>query len=79
MTLYSIVLYLHVLASLGLFVTLGCEGLSLFHLRRASTVAEVHLWIEPVPPVCRFLPSAITNCISPRPSEPNTVRSHGTE
>ena len=48
MTLYSIVLYLHVLASIGLFATLGFEGLSLFHLRRASTLAEARLWIEPV-------------------------------
>jgi hypothetical protein len=48
MTLYSIVLYLHVLAALGLFATLSFEGWSLFHLRRASTLAEARLWIEPV-------------------------------
>jgi Zn-dependent protease len=44
MTLYSIVLYLHVLAAIGLFATL--------HLRPASGLAEARLWIEPVP-VCR--------------------------
>src|SRR5262249_23304905 len=49
MTLYSIVLYLHLLATLGLFAGLSFEVLSLFHLRHASTIAEVRLWIELVP------------------------------
>lgn len=49
MTLFAIVLYLHVLAAIGLFSTLGFEGLSLFHLRRAATLAEARLWIEPIP------------------------------
>ena len=49
MTLFAIVLYLHVLAAIGLFTTLGLEGLSLFHLRRAATLADARLWIEPIP------------------------------
>jgi hypothetical protein len=49
MTPYSIVLYLRVLAAIGLFATLSFESLSLFHLRRASTLAEARLWIDPVP------------------------------
>ena len=48
MTLYSIVLCLHLLAAPGLFTALGFEALSLFCLRRASTIAEPRLWIEPV-------------------------------
>jgi len=36
MTLYSIILFLHVAAVLGLFASLSFEVLSLFHLRRAS-------------------------------------------
>ena len=49
MSLYAFVLFLHVAAVLGLFACLSFEALSLFHLRRASTVAEARLWIDPVP------------------------------
>src|SRR5216684_3154974 len=49
MTLYSLVLFGHVTAMLALFACLSLEILSLLHLRRASTLPEVQLWIEPVP------------------------------
>jgi hypothetical protein len=49
MTLYSLVLFVHVAAVLPLFAVLSFEVLSLFHLRRASTLTEAQLWIEPVP------------------------------
>ena len=49
MTLYSLVLFIHVAAVLTLFAALSFEVLSLFHLRRASSLAEIRLWIEPVP------------------------------
>jgi hypothetical protein len=49
MTLYSLVLFLHIAAVLTLFAALTFEALSLFHLRRASTLAEARLWMEPVP------------------------------
>ena len=49
MTLYSLVLFVHISAVLGMFVALSFEILSLFHLRRVSTVAEARRWIEPVP------------------------------
>jgi hypothetical protein len=49
MTLYSLVLFLHVTAVLALFACLTLEVLSLFHLRRASTWTEARSWIEPVP------------------------------
>jgi hypothetical protein len=49
MTLYSIILFLHVAAVLALFASLSFEVLSLFHLRRASDLSDVHRWIDPVP------------------------------
>src|SRR5229473_3244776 len=49
MTLYSLVLFVHVTAVLGLSATLSFEVLSLFHLRRASTLNEASRWIEPIP------------------------------
>lgn len=49
MTLYSFVLFAHVTSVLALGACLTLEVLSLFHLRRASTLNEIKLWIEPVP------------------------------
>jgi hypothetical protein len=49
MTLYSLVLFVHVTAVLALFAVLSFELLSLFHLRRASTLAEARGWIDPIP------------------------------
>ncbi len=49
MTLYSSLLFAHVTSVLVLFACLSLETLSLFHLRRASTLNEIQLWIEPVP------------------------------
>jgi hypothetical protein len=49
MSLYSIILFLHVTAVLGLFGSLSFEFLSLSHLRRASDLGEVRRWVDPVP------------------------------
>lgn len=49
MTFYSMVLFVHVTAVLLLFAAMAVEVLSLFHLRRASTLTEVRLWIDPIP------------------------------
>jgi hypothetical protein len=49
MTLYSLVLFVHVTGVLSLFVVWGFEVLSLFHLRRVSTLTEARRWIGPVP------------------------------
>ena len=49
MSLYGFVLFSHVAAVLALFVCLSFEALSLFRMRRASTLAEARLWIEPMP------------------------------
>jgi hypothetical protein len=49
MTLFSLVLFAHVVAVLVMFAALSFEVLSLFHLRRAATLTEARLWIGPVP------------------------------
>ena len=49
MTFYAIILFTHVTAVLTMFAILSLEGLSLLHLRRASTFTEVGRWIELVP------------------------------
>ena len=49
MTLYLLVLFVHVIAVLGLSAALSFESLSLFQLRRVSNTTEVRRWIEPVP------------------------------
>ena len=51
MTFYSIILFWHVAAVLGLFASLSFEALSLFHLRRACDLSDVQRWIDPVPGV----------------------------
>src|SRR5215475_5332621 len=59
MTLYSIVLFLHVAAVLGLFATLSLEVLSLFHLRRASDLNDVLRWMDPLPGIPLLAPGSI--------------------
>lgn len=49
MTLYSIVLFVHIAAALSLFAALSIEVLSLFRLQRVSSLTEARQWIEPVP------------------------------
>ena len=49
MTLYAIVLYIHVLATLLLFAALSFEVLMLHRLRQAAGIAEARLWMDPVP------------------------------
>ena len=54
MTFYSFVLFAHIAAVLAMFACLSVEVLSLFRLRRSSTLSEVQLWIEPVPGLSRI-------------------------
>ena len=49
MTLYALALFIHVSAVLVLFAALSIEVLFLYRLRRASTLTEVLVWIDPVP------------------------------
>lgn len=49
MTLYSLVLFIHVSTVLVLAAVMSLETLFLYRLRRASTVSEALAWIEPVP------------------------------
>ena len=48
MTFYSVVLFVHITGVLVLFACLSVEVLALFCLQKASTLAEVRLWMEPV-------------------------------
>jgi hypothetical protein len=54
MTLYSFVLFAHITGVLAMFACLSLEVLSLSRLRRASTLSEIQLWIEPVPRLSRI-------------------------
>src|SRR5260370_7733798 len=49
MRFYSFVLFVHVTAVLALVGAVTFEALSLFHLRRASTLTEVRFWLDLVP------------------------------
>ena len=49
MTLRSLVLFVHVTAVLTMFAALSFEALSLFHLRRVSSLTEVRRCIDPIP------------------------------
>src|SRR6266478_9192950 len=49
MTFYSLILFIHVTAVLGLCAVLSFEVLSLFHLRRVSSSTEARVWVELVP------------------------------
>src|ERR1700686_5509864 len=51
MTLYSIVLFVHVVSALGVFAALSLESVGLVHLRRATSANEARLWIEFAPGV----------------------------
>jgi hypothetical protein len=49
MTLYALILIVHVAATFILFAALATEALSLRHLRRAGTLSEAQPWFAPWP------------------------------
>src|ERR1700676_2050207 len=49
MTLYSTVLFVHVVSALGIFAALSLEAAALVRLRRATTASEARLWMEFAP------------------------------
>jgi len=59
MTLYSVVLIIHVTAVFVLSAALSIEVLSLVHLRGASTLAEAYPWITPAPRLPFFAGGAV--------------------
>jgi hypothetical protein len=59
MTLYSLVLIIHVTAVFVLSAALSIELLSLVHLRGASTLAEARPWIDPFPRLPLFAVGAV--------------------
>jgi hypothetical protein len=51
MTLYSAVLFVHIVSALGIVAALSLAVATLSRLRRATTVGEARLWIEFAPGV----------------------------
>jgi hypothetical protein len=49
MTLYSAVLFVHVVSALGIFAALSLEAVTLLHLRRSATASEARFWMELTP------------------------------
>jgi len=48
MSAYPIVLFLHIVGTLGLFVAFGLEWAGLINLRKAKTLAQVREWVRMV-------------------------------
>ncbi len=46
MTIYSTVLFIHVVSAIGLFIALAAEGAILFRIRSAQSVEEVRFFIR---------------------------------
>jgi hypothetical protein len=59
MTLYSVVLIIHVTAVFVLSAALSIEVLSLVHLRGASTLAQALPWIAPAPRLPAFAAGSV--------------------
>lgn len=48
MTVYSIIVFLHVVAALALFAAIGLEWTGLLNLRRATSLAQAREWSKPL-------------------------------
>src|SRR5882724_3026283 len=59
MSLYSFVLYTHVLATLGLFAGIGIEWLILLALKKAADGTQACAWIEYWPQVSRLMMASV--------------------
>ena len=46
MSLYSVLVFLHVIGALGLFASIGLEQVGLYRLRRARTGTQVNEWLS---------------------------------
>ena|SRR5215469_13559659 len=49
MTLYSVMLFVHVVTALGVFAALALEAASLFRLRQSATSEQAQAWMDLVP------------------------------
>lgn len=49
MTLYSAVLFVHVVSALGIFAALSLEAVTLLRLRRSASAGEARFWMELAP------------------------------
>lgn len=45
MSVYTVVLFVHILGALALFMALALEGVTLRRLRRATTFEDIRLWL----------------------------------
>jgi hypothetical protein len=59
MSIYALVLFMHVSGVLVLCAALSIEVLSLIHLRGASTLSEASPWINPAPKLPLFAGGAV--------------------
>lgn len=58
MTFYTVALFLHIVGALGLFVALGLEWVSLWHLKRATLTEEAHPWLSVFTSLRRIYPAS---------------------
>lgn len=49
MTIYSTILFIHVMATLGLAGAIAVEGIALRQLRHAPELADTEYWLDPMP------------------------------
>lgn len=49
MTMYSAVLFVHVVSAMGIFAALSLEAVGIFRLRKATCASEARLWLEFAP------------------------------
>ena len=54
MSIFSIVLFLHIVGALGVSVALGLEWIGLFQIRKAAAPAEIHAILKVVSSTTRF-------------------------
>lgn len=59
MTVYGIVLFLHIVGALGLFVTFGLEWASLAYMQRAMTAEQAREWLGVRSWVMRLGPASL--------------------
>src|SRR6266536_3631095 len=65
MSLYSVVLFLHIAGALGLFVALGLEWVTLRGLRTATTAEQAQAWLGASAPVRWLTIGAMTALLLP--------------
>jgi len=65
MSVYAIVLFLHIVGALGLFVALGIEFLTVSRLRSAQTAEQARDWLSALGPIRVIGPVALITVLLP--------------